>query len=56
VPGRWPGLLVEWRRAGRHWEGLVTFLVSGGDGAAAADGPRLVQQWLAARHLSPHPR
>ena len=49
APGRWPGLLVEWRQPpdGTGWEGRVVYVV--------AAGPRVVvvEAWLAAPHLSP---
>lgn len=45
VPGRWPGLLTEWRRAGEAWEGLVVFATS------AAGRPAMVQAWVAADRL-----
>ena len=52
APGRWPGLLVEWRQvpaepgAGR-WQGRVVYALTGGPGACV-----LVEAWLDAAHLS----
>jgi hypothetical protein len=40
VPGRWPGLLAEWRRVEAGWEGLVVFV------ASAGGKPALVQAWV----------
>lgn len=50
APGRWPGLLVEWRQApdGRGWDGRVVYVVSPGTNTAV-----VVEAWLAAAHLSP---
>jgi hypothetical protein len=45
-PGRYPGLLAEWRRAGRDWEGRVVYALDEPDG-----GCRLVERWLSARCL-----
>jgi len=47
TPGRWPGLLVEWRLAG-GWEGRVVYVV----GTSAADAV-VVEAWLPAPHLAP---
>ena len=47
APGRWPGLLVEWRRAGSAWEGRVVYVVH------EAAQPVVVESWLAAAHLDP---
>ena len=45
-PGRYPGLLVEWRRtAGEGWEGRVVYAMP--DRPAA----RLVERWVSAVHL-----
>ena len=52
APGRWPGLLVEWRQAradpgpGR-WQGRVVYALTAGPGACV-----LVEAWLDAAHLS----
>ena len=47
-PGRWPGLVVEWRRGDLGWEGRVAYGVPGTVGAI-----RLIEQWLPASHLRP---
>ncbi len=47
-PGRWPGLLVEWRRGGRHgWQGRVVWAVDDGDGCSV-----LLEAWVDASHLA----
>lgn len=48
-PGRWPGLLVEWRPddAGSGWHGRVAYVVRHGH------APVLVEAWLPARCLTP---
>ena len=47
-PGRYPGLLAEWRQAGADWEGRVVY---------AMDEPgteaRLVERWVPAACLEP---
>jgi len=50
APGRWPGLLVEWRRPDGPggWEGRVVYVVHQG-----VTGAVVVEAWLAAPHLSP---
>jgi len=57
TPGRWPGLLVEWRQPGpeagsgtgaARWEGRVLYVVAHGVGA-----PVVVEAWLPAGHLAP---
>ncbi len=46
APGRWPGLLVEWRKSSRDgWQGRVLYAVVAGQEVV------VVQQWLDARHL-----
>jgi hypothetical protein len=46
-PGRWPGLLVEWRRGGRHgWQGRVVWAVED-DGRSV-----LLEAWVDAAHLA----
>jgi hypothetical protein len=46
-PGRWPGLLVEWRRGGRHgWQGRVVWAVD--DGGRSV----LLEAWVDAAHLA----
>lgn len=48
-PGRWAGLLVEWRQeSGGRWAGRVAYVV-----ADDAGSPVLVEAWLPAPHLSP---
>jgi hypothetical protein len=46
-PGRWPGVLVEWRQDAAGWKGLVAYVVPG----VAGPGVRLVMRWVAAAHL-----
>jgi len=45
APGRWPGLLVEWRRGAAGWEGLVIFTVT------VAGRAVVVHDWVDARRL-----
>ncbi len=45
APGRWPGLLAEWRRTAAGWEGRVIYAVDD-DGATV-----LVEAWVAADAL-----
>ena len=48
-PGRWAGLLAEWRQdadAG-GWQGRVVYAADDGGGAV------LVDAWVHARHLQP---
>lgn len=47
TPGRWPGLLVEWRQRGGTWQGRVAYTVAG------PHGPALVEAWLPAERLQP---
>lgn len=48
LPGRWPGVLLEWRAgADRHWSGRVAYAVTE-DGATV-----LVEGWVPAEHLEP---
>lgn len=48
-PGRYPGLVVEWRQAGDGgWEGLVAYVMP-----EVPARVRLVQRWLPASCLSP---
>jgi hypothetical protein len=45
-PGRWPGLVVEWRRAG-VWEARALYVVE-------RDGePVVVEAWVGSAHLEP---
>ena len=46
-PGRWPGVLLEWRRSDRGWDGLVVYVIPEPHG----DGVRLVERWVDAEHL-----
>ena len=52
IPGRCPGLLVEWRQpqggAAPQWEGRVLYVVAQGAGP-----PVVVEAWLPAEHLVP---
>lgn len=50
--GRWPALLLEWRRAGNNagdltWRGWVIFVVD------LTEGWELVETWLEADYLQP---
>jgi hypothetical protein len=45
-PGRYPGLLAEWRRAGDGWEGRVVYALD-----EANQGCRLVERWVPASCL-----
>jgi hypothetical protein len=46
-PGRWPGVLLEWRRVGQRWDGLVAYVIPEPHG----EGVRLVERWVGADHL-----
>ena len=46
-PGRYPGLVIEWRRSA-EWEAFVAYLMAEQDGRH-----RLVQRWLPAGCLRP---
>lgn len=46
--GRSPGLLLEWRREGRVWLGLVAYVQR-----EESERFRLVQRWLPAEVLAP---
>lgn len=48
-PGRWAGLLAEWRLSAGGWQGRVVYAVD--DGGATV----LLEAWLPARHLQPVP-
>ena len=51
-PGRWPGLLVEWRRGeGGSWEARVVYTTPERDGDG--DGVRLIERWLPGAALQP---
>jgi hypothetical protein len=49
-PGRWPGLLVEWRRAEPGWEARVVMAIAEPEDRSVA---RLVERWLPAGCLEP---
>ncbi len=47
TPGRWPGLLTEWRRdASGRWEGRVVWAVEDESGSV------LVEAWIQAGYLA----
>jgi hypothetical protein len=48
-PGRYAGLLLQWRREHDQWLGLVVFVIPEPRG----DRVRLVQRWLPADRLAP---
>ncbi len=48
-PGRYPGLLLEWRRDQQRWLGLVAYVMPD----LLADRVRLVQRWLPGVYLTP---
>jgi|GEM_PF-651929 len=51
VPGRWPGLALEWQRAAdRSWACRVAYAIRDGDHVV------LVETWVPARHLQPADR
>ncbi len=47
APGRWPGLVVEWRSVGGHWEGRVVVVLGRGRDAAVLD------VWMREEQLTP---
>jgi hypothetical protein len=48
APGRWPGLLLEWRRAADDdWEGRVAYV------AHLQSGHALMELWMPAQLLEP---
>jgi hypothetical protein len=48
APGRWPGLLLEWRRAENgEWEGRVAYV------AQLQNGHALMELWLPGAFLAP---
>jgi hypothetical protein len=47
APGRWPGLVVEWRSAAGHWEGRVVVVLGRGRDAAVLD------VWMREEQLTP---
>ena len=48
--GRWPGLLLEWRRGDDGWEARVVMATAEPDDRTVA---RLVERWLPADCLEP---
>jgi hypothetical protein len=46
-PGRYAGVLVEWRRRPEGWEGRVVYAIPEPGGRFA----RVVERWVAAAHL-----
>jgi hypothetical protein len=51
APGRWPGLLLEWRRGSDGWEGRVAYA------AHLQNGHALMELWMPAQWLervAPH--
>lgn len=49
LPGHWPGVLLEWRRERRGWQGWVSYV------AVVGGRPSFVQGWLDADRLRPVP-
>jgi hypothetical protein len=47
APGRWPGLVVQWRSVGGHWEGRVVVVIGRGRDAAVLD------VWMREEQLTP---
>ena len=47
APGRWPGLVVEWRSVAGHWEGRVVVVIGRGRDAAVLD------VWMREEQLTP---
>ncbi len=47
APGRWPGLVVEWRSAAGRWEGRVVVVLGRGRDAAVLD------VWIREEQLTP---
>jgi hypothetical protein len=51
-PGRWPGLLVEWRRSPTQgWQARVLYAVPESD----RSGNRVIERWLPGGCLEPVP-
>lgn len=50
-PGRWLGLLIEWRRGAPGWEGRVVYVIPEPKGRSS----RLVERWLPPDCLTPVP-
>ncbi len=47
MPGKHPGLLIEWRQGRDGWHGLTVYVVDSPTGRAT------VQEWLASAYLEP---
>jgi hypothetical protein len=45
--GRWPGVVVEWRRGHSGWQGRTLVVV-----VLGGDEPLVLELWLDARHLT----
>ncbi len=50
-PGRWPALLVEWRRGATGWEGRVIYVIP----EPRSAGARVIERWLPADCLEARP-
>ena len=47
APGRWPGMVVEWRQREGRWEGrVIVVLLNGSDS-------QVVCAWFDQEHLAP---
>jgi len=46
--GRWPGVVLQWRRGEAGWEGRTVYGVT-----TLKGDPAVVQGWLPATHLAP---
>src|SRR3954447_16424271 len=46
-PGRWPGLVLEWRRDESRWQGRAVVVVLDGQ------DPRIICAWFDQDHLAP---
>jgi hypothetical protein len=47
APGRWPGVVVEWRPSAAGWEGRVVVVVGAGRDAG------VIEAWLGEEQLAP---
>ncbi len=45
-PGRWPGILVQWRRTAAGWEGRTVMVI-------VAREPMILDAWVDAGRLTP---
>lgn len=53
-PGRYPGLLLEWRREATGWSGLVAYVMPDlGPSPSGGERVRLTQRWLPGTCLRP---